>query len=353
LTAPSIRESAPSVSSTNTHTVTGTATSDSKDGYVMVDMGGDSLTYSDDQSVPVSTTTYIKKGDNVIVNLIGADGTGKTPIVIGIVGGGDRQQDEINSVKYYVFNDDEGLHITTKENDATTGNNLLLTGGEIQFRYGTEIIARHKYNEISLGENSIDSIIKLCGKYGLIYANQSAFVISTDRSSIASSWTSSTEIRSHDITTESSDFPAFVKVSYNASDGAFVNVVGDHISFGTASNGGLDDYVYMAMDDFIKRMKYTGTYTIHTFLSGAFWGDGKQFFSSIPFPHADSYTFSGISISNLTIVCDGSASTGTASSVRFTDASVSGVLVRVTFSASLGKALKAGVIECDLTFTVS
>ena len=82
---------------TQTNTVTGVATSDSSDGTVMVDFGGDSLTYSDDQSVPVSTTTYIKKGDSVIVNLIGAAGTGKTPIVIGVVARGDLQQDEIDS----------------------------------------------------------------------------------------------------------------------------------------------------------------------------------------------------------------------------------------------------------------
>jgi hypothetical protein len=92
LTAPSIRESAPSVSSTNTHTVTGTATSDSKDGYVMVDMGGDSVTYGSEQSVKLATTVTVKEGDTVIINLTGADGTGKTPVVIGVVGRGDEQQ---------------------------------------------------------------------------------------------------------------------------------------------------------------------------------------------------------------------------------------------------------------------
>jgi type II secretory pathway component PulC len=99
LTAPSIRESAPSVSSTNTHTVTGTATSDSKDGYVMVDMGGDSVTYGSEQSVKLATTVTVKEGDTVIINLTGADGTGKTPVVIGVVGRGDEQDGFRNGIR--------------------------------------------------------------------------------------------------------------------------------------------------------------------------------------------------------------------------------------------------------------
>lgn len=75
----------------------GTATADSADGLVMVNFGGDTVSPDDDQSIEVETTFSVREGDEVIVSLIGADGTGKTPIVIGVIGRGDEQQTEINT----------------------------------------------------------------------------------------------------------------------------------------------------------------------------------------------------------------------------------------------------------------
>ena len=93
-----VSESAKSNTSTNTHTVTGTARSNSDSGYVMVDMGGDTVTYDNTQAVKIATTVSVKSGQTVIINLMGTDGTGKTPLVIGVVGGGDATDKKIDAV---------------------------------------------------------------------------------------------------------------------------------------------------------------------------------------------------------------------------------------------------------------
>lgn len=81
-----------------TTTVYGVASSDSAEGLVQVDLGGDTVSPDDDQSIECETTFKVYEGDNVIVSLIGADGSGKTPIVVGIVGRGDEQQEQIDTV---------------------------------------------------------------------------------------------------------------------------------------------------------------------------------------------------------------------------------------------------------------
>lgn len=80
-----------------TTTIFGTATSDSEDGKVRVLFDGDSTGTDEDGSIEVSTTFSIKEGDTVIVSLIGADGTGKYPIVVGVEGRGDEQKAEIDT----------------------------------------------------------------------------------------------------------------------------------------------------------------------------------------------------------------------------------------------------------------
>lgn len=81
-----------------TTTVYGTASSDSAEGLVWVDLGGDTVSPDDDQSIECETTFKVYEGDEVIVSLIGADGSGKTPVVVGIVGRGDEQQEQIDTV---------------------------------------------------------------------------------------------------------------------------------------------------------------------------------------------------------------------------------------------------------------
>ena len=81
-----------------TTTVYGKASSDSAEGLVMIDLGGDTVSPDDDQSIECETTFKVYEGDEVIVSLIGADGSGKTPVVVGIVGRGDEQQEQIDTV---------------------------------------------------------------------------------------------------------------------------------------------------------------------------------------------------------------------------------------------------------------
>lgn len=80
---------------TNAHVTTATATSDSADGKVYVDFGGVAITGDDSQSVELPTTVDVRNGDVVQVTLVGADGTGKSPTVTGVVGGGDRTRSEM------------------------------------------------------------------------------------------------------------------------------------------------------------------------------------------------------------------------------------------------------------------
>lgn len=76
--------------STVASVATATATSDSSGGRVRVDFGGASVTGDGMQSVEVPTTVDVRAGDVVRVELVGADGAGKSPTVTGVVGGGDR-----------------------------------------------------------------------------------------------------------------------------------------------------------------------------------------------------------------------------------------------------------------------
>ena len=82
-----------------TTTAYGVATGESVDGLVMVDMGGDTVSQDDDQSIECETTFKVYEGDEVIVSLIGSDGSGKTPIVVGVVGRGDEQEEKAKALR--------------------------------------------------------------------------------------------------------------------------------------------------------------------------------------------------------------------------------------------------------------
>ena len=118
-----------------TTTAYGIATSDSVNGIVRVNLGGDTVSMDDDQTIEVDTTFAVFEGDEVIVSLVGADGTGKAPCVIGVVGRGDQQQTEINSVINYVWNDEHGLHVSTAER-SVQGPNILLDSDSLDIRNG-------------------------------------------------------------------------------------------------------------------------------------------------------------------------------------------------------------------------
>ena len=121
-----------------TTTTYGIATSDSVNGSVRVNLGGDTVSMDDDQTIEVETTFAVFEGDEVIVSLVGADGTGKAPVVIGVVGRGDQQQTEIDSVKdvaNYFWEDQYGAHVSTIEK-SVQGSNILLDSDSLNIRYG-------------------------------------------------------------------------------------------------------------------------------------------------------------------------------------------------------------------------
>lgn len=140
-----------------THTITGTATSDSADGLVMVDLEGYTISEDDQQSLELPTTVDVHEGDTVQVTLVG--GVAKSPIVTGVVGGGDRlsgnvqeavqtAQDaaeavaEVADVTHHFWHDDDGAHVTTEPDDATTGPNTLIDSNAMYVRDGTTNLAQ-------------------------------------------------------------------------------------------------------------------------------------------------------------------------------------------------------------------
>lgn len=85
--------------SSNVTMITGEATSDSTNGAVMVDLGGNTISDDDMQSIEIATTVNVKQGDAVQVSVVGADGTAKSLLVTGVIAGGDRVASEIEAAK--------------------------------------------------------------------------------------------------------------------------------------------------------------------------------------------------------------------------------------------------------------
>ena len=125
-----------SQNSGQTTTTYGIAVSDSVDGIVQVNLGGDTASEDDDQTIEVETTFAVFEGDEVIVQLVGADGTGKAPCVIGVVGRGDQMQTEINAVQNYFWTDQYGAHVSTEEH-SVNGANVLLDSDSLDIRVGS------------------------------------------------------------------------------------------------------------------------------------------------------------------------------------------------------------------------
>ncbi|MGN0034650.1 MAG: hypothetical protein ACI364_02855, partial [Coriobacteriales bacterium] len=142
-----------------TSIVTGTATSDSADGSVMVDMGGNTVSGDGSQSVPIATTASIKEGDTVQVALSGPDGTAKGTMVIGAAGGGDRMQGEIDAVSELptlIRETDDGVVVgKSSDGGATYPNGYTLQGGdafEVRDSDG-DVMSSFSKSTIELGKN--------------------------------------------------------------------------------------------------------------------------------------------------------------------------------------------------------
>lgn len=149
-----------------TRTYTGVALTDSEDGTVVIDLGGD-VTLPDDLydeggnvvaewdgvGVEMPTSPQVSAGDDVIVTLMGGSAT-KTPMVTSSAGSGDRMralvnaaqtvanaaQAVANAINQHFFADTSGIHVTeaTQEDwDAShTGANVLINSIGQLFRDG-------------------------------------------------------------------------------------------------------------------------------------------------------------------------------------------------------------------------
>lgn len=154
-----------------TTTVYGIATGDSVNGIVRVNLGGETTSLDDDQTLEVETTFAVFEGDEVIVSLVGADGTGKSPCVIGVVGRGDEQQAQINSVINYVWDDERGLHVSTAER-SVQGANILLDSDSLDIRNGNsdseadQTVYASFGREITVGTRDAGSEV---GTYSQVY----------------------------------------------------------------------------------------------------------------------------------------------------------------------------------------
>lgn len=163
--------------SSKTSTILGTATSDSDGGVVDVRVDGMNIGAGEGGSSRLPTTVTVRKGDRCIITLRGLDGTGKTPVVTGVVGGGDRLGDElrdfarseddvvrleaeaaaqaamdaaqeaqdaadeaqaaIDATDQHFWSDSNGIHVTTGASDADHGPNLLANSNGTIVRDGT------------------------------------------------------------------------------------------------------------------------------------------------------------------------------------------------------------------------
>ena len=149
-----------------TRTYTGVALTDSEDGTVVIDLGGD-VTLPDDLydedgnvvaewdgvGVEMPTSPQVSAGDDVIVTLMGGSAT-KTPMVTSSAGSGDRMRALVNAaqtvadaaqavaeaVNQHFFADDGGIHVTesTQEdwNENHSGANVLINALGQLFRDG-------------------------------------------------------------------------------------------------------------------------------------------------------------------------------------------------------------------------
>ena len=156
-----------------TTTAYGTATADSADGLVLVDLGGDTVSPDDEQSIECETTFKVYAGDDVIVSLIGADGAGKTPIVIGVVGRGDQMQGQLDGVINYFWSDEYGVHVSTEEK-SVNGPNVLLDADSLDIRKGNsdsesdqEVYASFG-REVTVGSRDSSGAV---GNYSQVFGN--------------------------------------------------------------------------------------------------------------------------------------------------------------------------------------
>lgn len=217
---------------TNVSRMSGTAVSDSVDGRVLVRLDAQVFSSDDSQYVELTTSDNVREGDSVYVDMVGADGKGKSLMISGAPGSGDRQQGEIEdaattATRYVTETSDEGIMVHPEDDDTTgwhigaalellkagasvfkvwldnavtrvrigpeDGGNVLIDDDSVDIRNGIDendvpvTLASFAANLIELGKNSISSVIKMCDGIGMLYADTNPygdrFIISTHEQS--------------------------------------------------------------------------------------------------------------------------------------------------------------------------
>lgn len=204
-----------------TSTYVGVAVSDSEDGTVLVDLGGD-VTLPDDlvdddgtiiesydgSGIEMPTGPNVRAGDTVMVTVVGGSAL-KSPMVTSAAGEGDRTnalaqlaKDVADAINQFFWHDSNGAHVTQVPQDEWddpegasyhSGPNALWNSAGMLFRDGVNnllalvagnipgvaiydgqgngdenIVASFVGNLIELGRNGVNAVIKLCGGRGVI-----------------------------------------------------------------------------------------------------------------------------------------------------------------------------------------
>lgn len=192
---------------TNVSRIVGTAVSDSADGKVLVDLDAQVFSGDGSQYVEIDTSDNVREGDRVYVDMVGTDGRGKSMMISGAPGSGDRQQEEIdsaaeladaasavaNATAQHFWADENGAHVSTDADNAEGTQNALWNSLGMLFRQGADnllalvtgtnpgmliydgggnedsnIIASFAGDLIELGKNSTSAVIEFCGGMGRI-----------------------------------------------------------------------------------------------------------------------------------------------------------------------------------------
>lgn len=128
-----------------TDVITGVAKGDSKDGYVLVDLGGDTISPDESQYVEYPTTADIRDGDQVYVTLSGAKNTPRAALVTGAAGGGDRTKQEIEK-----YNHD----LTQIVQDEATKRQTAITQAADSITTNLSTIIREDSSGVTVGKST-------------------------------------------------------------------------------------------------------------------------------------------------------------------------------------------------------
>lgn len=127
--------------SDNATRIEGTAMGDSSGGYVLVDMGGETVTGDDSQYVNIPTSVSVSEGDTVIISI-----ANNKPVVIAAVGWGDEINDTVIKLGKLVAES-----VTTEKLDAAKAYIAELTADE-------EIVKKLKAGEITVDELTAEAV---------------------------------------------------------------------------------------------------------------------------------------------------------------------------------------------------